>query len=214
MQMKWFGHSCFLITAKDGTRILTDPCDPGAGYTLSGIRADVVTISHAHHDHNYLQAVTGAPIVIDAPGAHEACGIKITGISTYHDDVQGAKRGKNIVFIYEIDSLRIAHLGDLGAIPDDAVLDAFGKIDVLMCPVGGFYTIDAAAAAALQKRLSPRLFLPMHYKTAVNNYPIDGVDAFLALCAGQQIARIDGCEILLDPAVPGAPRILVLDYAK
>lgn len=214
MQLKWYGHSCFLMTAEDGTRILTDPCDPSTGYTLSGIETDVVTVSHGHFDHNYLAAAAGDPLVIDTAGAHTACGVTITGVPTWHDEVQGAKRGPNIAFIYEIDGLRIAHLGDLGEVPAQGTLDVFGHIDVLLVPVGGFYTIDAEAARQVANLLRPSVVVPMHYKTPVIGFPIAGVDRLLSQAQGCSIHRMNEPVCTLSAASLGEDRIIVLDYAK
>ena len=214
MQLKWYGHSCFLLTAADGTRILTDPCDPEmTGYRLPRIETDIVTISHGHHDHNYLAAAAGKPAVIDTAGAHEARGISITGVPTWHDDVQGAKRGANLVFTFEIDGLRVAHLGDLGEIPPDAAFTAIGPVDVLLCPVGGFYTIDAGTAWQVTERLRPRVIVPMHYKTPVNHFPIAGVDDFLAVSGETPVRRVDGTECELEPKANDTAYILLLDFA-
>ena len=146
MKLRWYGHSCFLLTGADGVRILTDPCDPPTGYKLHDIEADAVTVSHAHHDHNYLAAAAGQPAVIDSAGTFDVRGCRVTGVPTWHDPERGKKRGPNLVFVFEIDGLRVAHLGDLGDVPDAATVDAIGRVDVLLCPIGGYYTIDADEA--------------------------------------------------------------------
>jgi L-ascorbate metabolism protein UlaG (beta-lactamase superfamily) len=114
MQITWYGHSCFLLTAESGYSILTDPCDSETGYDLHDIVCDAVTVSHDHHDHNCLASVKGAPLVIRTPGAHLAGEISVTGFSSFHDDAKGARRGENIVFLFQIDGLHILHLGIWG----------------------------------------------------------------------------------------------------
>jgi L-ascorbate metabolism protein UlaG (beta-lactamase superfamily) len=179
MKIRWMGHACFLITDKGGTRVLTDPFDQSVGYPLPEVEADIVTVSHGHFDHNYTQAVKGDFEVVDAAGSFTVRGIPIKGVATYHDEEKGAKRGKNNVYIMEIDRLKVCHLGDLGHVLDDDTVKDIGPVDVLLIPVGGYYTIDAQTAVKVVGQLKPRLVIPMHFKTAVMNFPIVGVDDFL-----------------------------------
>lgn len=138
MLIKRFAHSCFLLQSEGGTRILTDPCDPETGYNVGPVEADCVTESHQHHDHNYTAAAKGRDVkVISAPGEYTVGDVKITGIPCWHDEMQGAKRGGNIIFVFEMDGLRLAHMGDIGHLPDEATLKAMGHIDILLIPVGG-----------------------------------------------------------------------------
>ena len=138
MLIKRFAHSCFLLQSEGGTRILTDPCDPATGYNVGPVEADCVTESHQHHDHNYAAAAKGRDVkVISAPGEYTVGDVKITGIPCWHDEMQGAKRGGNIIFVFEMDGLRLAHMGDIGHLPDEATLKAMGHIDILLIPVGG-----------------------------------------------------------------------------
>ena len=146
MNIRWLGHSSFLITTDAGVRILTDPFDESVGYPVPHVEADVVTISHEHADHNHRSGVAGNPIIVDQPGEHDVCGVRITGYATWHDAEQGARRGRNTVFTYLIDGLHVLHLGDLGCQLEESQLKRLGAVDVLMVPVGGLYTIDAQAA--------------------------------------------------------------------
>ena len=115
MILKWLGHSCFLLTSEAGVRILMDPCAPSTGYTVGPVAVDAVTASHDHYDHNYFEAALGNPVRITEPGVHEVKGVRVTGIPTWHDKECGAKRGCNIMFLVEMDGLRLLHAGDLGA---------------------------------------------------------------------------------------------------
>ena len=114
MILKWLGHSCFLLTSEAGVRILMDPCAPSTGYTVGPVAVDAVTASHGHYDHNYFEAALGNPVRITEPGLHEVKGVRVTGIPTWHDKECGAKRGRNIMFLVEMDGLRLLHAGDLG----------------------------------------------------------------------------------------------------
>jgi len=181
MKVKWLGHSCFLITSEGGTRLITDPYTVGAGINYSAIResADVVTVSHEHGDHNNVSAVPGKPQVIKGSGTKNAAGIEFKGIATYHDDSRGREKGANTVFCFTIDGIRLCHLGDLGHLLSQEQVASIGAVDILFIPVGGFFTIDAAAASEVCQQLKPKVIIPMHYRTPRCDYPISTVDSFL-----------------------------------
>ena len=178
MKIRWFGHACFLFESKDGTKIVTDPFDGSVGYKVPKIEADILTVSHDHYDHNYVEGVQGDPQIIRSEGEFEVCGIKIKGVSAFHDEVKGEKRGSIIIYVFEIDGLKICHLSDLGHLLSKAQIEEIGKVDVLLTPVGGTFTIDAEGAVAVVEQLSPKLVIPMHYKTPAVSMPIDPVDDF------------------------------------
>ncbi len=165
VEIRWLGHACFLITAGDGTRILTDPFDDTVGYDLPTVPADIVTVSHAHFDHNNVGVVQGSPEVVNSPGDRSLGGVRIRGVQTCHDTKGGSLRGRNIVFIIETDDVTICHAGDLGHVPSDETARSIGRVDVLLIPVGGTYTLDAKGAQEAVRKLDPRIVIPMHYKT-------------------------------------------------
>ncbi len=189
MLFQHIGHAEFLITMESGFRIVTDPYDASVGYPVQKIKADGVLVSHHHHDHDAVENVTGRPQVIDYAGVHTFTpDVRVTGIQADHDDAQGAKRGKTLLFLIEAENLRIVHLGDLGCILDADQLDALGRVDVLMVPVGGFYTIDAAQAREVMEQLDPRITIPMHYRTKFNaGWPIAPLSDFLSLFSPAEI---------------------------
>lgn len=215
MQITWYGHSCFLLENGAGVRVLTDPCDPSVGYTVSGVACDIVTVSHGHHDHCYLAAATGAPLVIDTAGAHRAKDVPITGYPSWHDEVQGKKRGANILFLLELDGVRVLHLGDLGHMPGDDTLAAVGRVDVLLCPIGGTYTIDAAEAARVVAAIDPAVCIPMHYKTTACTLPIGGVAPFLdAIGSARTVQRVNDSVCAVAKDALNEKRVLLLDYVR
>jgi L-ascorbate metabolism protein UlaG (beta-lactamase superfamily) len=149
MNIKYLGHSSFLLKSKNA-KIVTDPFDSSVvGLPFVGQEADIVTISHHHKDHDNLSKITGEPTVIDWPGEFEIKGVRIFGYRSYHDKQKGAERGEVVIYKYEIEDVSVAHCGDLGVIPDASLIDSIGNIDVLLVPVGGIYTIDAAEAVKL-----------------------------------------------------------------
>jgi len=214
MKIEWYGHACFRLTAENGTAILTDPCDASTGYTLENIEANAVTASHTHYDHNYFAAAAGDPAIITDLGDHEIGGVQITGFAAFHDDVGGQKRGSNTVYRFLIDGLSVVHAGDLGHLPDEALLSALGKVDVLLIPVGGTYTLDALDAAEAVRRFQPQIVIPMHYRTKALAFPLGNVDPFLKALSGYTLHRLSDSECTVSADTLGAPRALVLDYKR
>lgn len=198
MLIQWLGHSCFLLTAQNGTRLLTDPFNDKVGYPLPQVPAEVVTTSHQHGDHNYIDAVQGKFDVIDRTGKFTSYGIEIQGFPTYHDPDQGTKRGSNILFRFLIDGLAIVHCGDLGHVLNPEQVKAIGHVDVLLVPVGGYYTIDARDAAEVMHRLHPTVTIPMHYNPGFLNMPIGPVDDFLQEAGGGRRIGAQSIEITLE----------------
>ncbi len=178
MDIFWMGHSCFRIKGKEAV-LFTDPFDSGRGIALDKTPAQIVTVSHSHPGHSNAAGVGGGPKVVAGPGEYEVSGVLITGISTFHDDEQGAKRGKNTVYVMEMDGLRLCHLGDLGHGLSPQQAGELGDVEVLMVPVGGGNTIDAAAAAQIVRALEPKIVLPMHYRTDLLSQGLEPVDEFL-----------------------------------
>jgi len=169
MEITWFGHSCFRIRGNKIT-VVTDPYSPGLGETPLKLTADIVTVSHADAGHSYVKAVSGQPHIIQGPGEYEIGGVLILGLPAFHDNVSGAERGKNTVYLIEIDEVSILHCGDLGHMLNAAALEEIGNVDVLLVPVGNKTTIGATTAAELVRRLEPKVVIPMHY-------PVNGMDA-------------------------------------
>ena len=178
MKITYLGHSCFILQSQSGTTIITDPYTK-VGYELpSGLSADAVTVSHGHFDHNYTQAIQ-SNVIISTVGAHTVNEVEITGLESYHDPMQGQLRGKNIIFKYAIDGMIVCHFGDLGEPISSELLEKIGKVDVLLIPVGGKYTIDAEQAKEYIEQIDPRVIIPMHYKPTDGTLDIVGPIAFL-----------------------------------
>ncbi len=195
MEVKWYGHASFLITTDQGIKIITDPYEPGAyggGISYGPIpdEADIVTVSHDHADHNYVEGLPGKPQVIKGAGRHEAKGIIFEGLPTYHDSSKGSERGDNTIFTFIADGIKVCHLGDLGHLLTDKEINALGQIDVLFIPVGGFYTIDPKEATTVAGQLRPKLIIPIHFKTEKCGFPIEPVESFIEGKA--DVKKIDG----------------------
>lgn len=165
MKIRYFGHSCFLLEAKNGTRIVTDPYT-GVGYEMPRVSADFITCSHFHFDHNHVESVAGAKEVIASTGMRERGGVNISGLFSFHDDAGGEKRGENTVFLFEEGGVRVCHMGDIGEPLRQSLVDRVGNVDVLLMPVGGVYTVDAAGAAEYIAAIRPKVTIAMHYRPA------------------------------------------------
>ncbi len=181
MLIQHIGHAEFLLETESGVLIATDPYDESCGYPVRSVGTDIALISHGHHDHNATENLSGNFRVLDQAGIYQPePDVRITAIRGFHDDVKGAKRGETLLFMIETEDLRVVHLGDLGCMVDDEQIRILRNPDVLMIPVGGFYTIDGKQARQVAASLNPRVILPMHYRTKYNaDWPISGPEDFL-----------------------------------
>src|SRR5947209_6461032 len=182
LELRWFGHSYFQLTTLAGTRVVFDP-HAIAEYGNPTVAADIVVMSHDHNDHNRAEVLANAEskdlkkflgVVTKGKNSdwakidEKVKDVLIRNVPTYHDPEEGAKRGKNSIFIVEADGLKFVHLGDLGHDLTEEQAKAIGPVDVLMIPVGGIYTINGEAALKVVDQLKPRRYvLPMHYGTKV-----------------------------------------------
>ena len=167
MEIKYLGHSSFLIKTKT-TKVVTDPFDPEmVGLKFPKTEADIITVSHQHSDHNQVKNVSGvngvSPLVVDMPGEFEKMGVRVFGFQSFHDKTKGTERGENILYKIEAEGISVLHCGDLGVIPEESFLYSIADVDILMVPVGGLYTIDSDEAVQLVKKIEPAIIIPMHY---------------------------------------------------
>ncbi|OGO18622.1 MAG: hypothetical protein A2Z15_02270 [Chloroflexi bacterium RBG_16_50_11] len=209
MKIKWLAHAAFLITSDSGVRIITDPYETSDMLKHGEIRetADIVTVTHEHGDHNNTAAVRGNPQVLR--GSAEVKGIKIRAVPAFHDEAGGSKRGKDTLFCLAVDGVNICHCGDLGHVLTAEQVKAMGKMDVLLIPVGGFFTIDAKTATRVCEQLNPKVIIPMHFKSDKIAFPIVGVEDFLK--GKSNVQRVNGSEIELKASsLPTNQQIMVL----
>jgi L-ascorbate metabolism protein UlaG (beta-lactamase superfamily) len=214
MKVKYLGHAAFIISSDEGVKIVTDPYTTSPDLTYGEIRttADIVTVSHSHLDHCNVAAIEGNPQVMRRAELSTARGIKVRGIKSYHDNEGGRKAGNNIIFCFEVDRIRLCHLGDLGHLLDDKQLREIGRVDILFIPVGGYFTIDAKAATEVCNQLKPRVIIPMHYRTDKGLSVIAGVEEFLR--GKDKVKWLDTSHLEFKAGeLPEAGQIIVLKAA-
>ncbi len=209
MKIKYLAHAAFLITSESGTKIITDPYTTSPGLKHGEIKesADVVTVSHEHGDHNNAGAVRGDPQVLREGGT--VGGIKFRAVTAAHDNKGGSQRGRNTIFCFGVDGVNVCHCGDLGHELSAEKVKATGAVDVLMIPVGGFFTVDAKTASRVAEQLKPKVIIPMHYKTEKLDFPIAGADEFTR--GKGNVTYVNGSEIEIKAgSLPAATQIMVL----
>lgn len=217
MEIRYYLHSMFGLSS-GGTTIVIDPWNDDIGHPKVNVSPDAVVISHEHFDHTNVPLCGGSPRVVrclknegnEWAALDERVGpFRVTGVPTYHDAEQGKARGKNMVTIFETEGLRVVHLGDLGHPLSPEQVRAIGKVDLLMIPVGGHYTIGPAEADGVIAQVNPRVVVPMHFKTRANaSWPIGTLDDFMKGRAG---AKRRGATITVTPqSLPAAREIWAL----
>ena len=210
MEITWLGHSCFLIRGKEKT-IITDPYHPDLGYRLGEPEADIVTLSHFHPGHNYIEGVANEPKRIQSPGEYEIGGTFITGVASFHDNRKGDLRGKNTIYIIEMDGITLCHLGDLGHILAAHSIEEIGDIDILFLPVGEVSTMPVDTAVDIVRQLEPPIVIPMHYKTAAFTGDLSPVDKFLDKMRIRELEARPKLSIT-SSSLPSSTQTIVLNY--
>lgn len=211
MEIVYKAHSCFEIKGKNLT-IVTDPYDPKIGYKKLNLKADVVTVSHDHFDHAYLEGVSEYQLLVSGPGEYEIKDTFINGLSTFHDDKKGEERGKNTIYVIEVDGFSILHLGDLGHELSKDTIENLPDIDILLIPVGGVFTINAKVATKVISSLEPGIAIPMHYQTKMLDVgeKIDKVDVFLHEMGIEDVKTVDKLKLKSKSDVPAETEVFVL----
>ncbi len=215
MKIKYLGHSCFEWTTQDGIKIITDPFTR-VGYELpENIVADIVTLSHAHFDHNYLKGLSKYEEVLKEAKECSLSGIRFIGIDTWHDPQEGKLRGKNVVFKVITDGMTLCHLGDLGEPCSQNLVDKIGEIDVLFLPIGGTYTLDHEQAFEYVEQLAPKIVIPMHYRPKDGILDIQDATPFLNLCKDKEVVYVVGeTEITAEDLQQARKKIIYMERTE
>jgi len=223
--LTWYGQSTFVLATNTGLKALLDPTGTGTGYkipTQAGI--DLVTVSHEHSDHNAVGLASGSPLVLRGINGNDWAkidqtlkNVRVQTVGVYHDGAQGAQRGKNAIFVFDVNGLRVAHLGDLGHILSAEQVKQIAPVDMVLIPVGGFYTIDAKQAVQVVSQLEPKVVIPMHYKTPALSLSLAAVlapvDDFIKAMGTQATFTEAGQTVTLGRSqLPAGRTLMVLKY--
>lgn len=216
MTIQWYGHACFKISTKPEGRgsgeevvIFTDPYNKEIGLRPPQGKADIVTVSHDHFDHNNAEALKGEPAVVDIPGEYSIKGVSIKGINSFHDKKEGAEKGPNTIFVFESEGIRLCHLGDLATSLNNKQLEEINGIDILAVPVGGRFSLNGKEAKAVIDQVEPKIILPMHYKIKGSKFQGGDEKIFckeIGTCPREKTAKL----ILKKKELEGAERKVVL----
>ena len=179
LQIRWHGHACWEIT--NDLTLVTDPHDgKSIGIPAPSVAGDIILVSHDHYDHNSVKSVEkeDSKVVTDER-KRTISNVEIRGIESFHDEVRGEKRGRNIIYKFTMDDIKFCHLGDLGHKIDEDAVQKIGDVDILFIPIGGTFTVDADQAWKVVNMIKPKIAIPMHYKIGGLSLPIAGIEPFL-----------------------------------
>jgi L-ascorbate metabolism protein UlaG (beta-lactamase superfamily) len=211
MELHWLGHACFRIRGK-GATIVTDPYADEVG-RLGRPTADLVTISHEHAGHGHAAGVAVQGRVVRGPGEYDIRGVPVVGVQTAHDAVGGRERGRNVVYALYVDDVAICHLGDLGHVPTAEQVEAIGRVDVLLLPIGPRAPLSATQALEVVNLLDPRVVVPMHHRVSPRDAD-DGSVAALCRALGAAASAPQGRLSLTAETLPEARTVVVLDVRR
>ena len=211
------GHSCFTIRTNSGQTIVIDPFDPETtGLKLPKLTADLVLSTHSHPDHNFFKGVigvTGEPFRVTGPGEYEVAGSLIHGINSYHDESKGSERGRNTIYIINIEGVNICHMGDFGQKKlTETQLEDLGDVDILLIPVGGIFTIDAKDAIEVIAQIEPRMVVPMHYMEDSLKYDLGTLEEFIKQMGLLQVEPVKKITAKKD-RLPEELQVMVMERA-
>ncbi len=216
--IQWLGNSCFLVTSREGRRVLIDPFsrrwarEDRYGLREPRIAADIVLVTHEDNDHNALDIVPGSFFVVrgDLP-EQEIFGIKVHAMNTYHGIVNGTVVKDNSIFLFTVDGVSFCHMGDFFAYKHRSQPEMLKGVDVLMVPIGGRFSLDWGGAWEVVENLKPGIAIPMHYDEFGHRGDVLSVDGFII--GHDNVTKLDGNTLELSPAVlSGGTRIYVFTY--
>lgn len=225
VNLTWFGQSTFLMSTDDGVKILMDPVNPSMMKVEIPDIIDLVTVSHEHGDHNYVELAKGDPAIIrgleGSEFTHideEVKGVSIRTVESFHDNQEGAQRGRNAIFIFELQGLNVVHVGDLGHTLDESQVAAIGKTDILMIPVGAGPTLDLPSALEVINQLKPKVVIPMHFMPAdapEGGFRLGSVEEFIEVAGPDFEVKYAGhTETFVKGQLPSKTTIIVLKTSE
>lgn len=201
MKLQYLGHSCFKVES-EGYEIILDPYEPGSvpGLRELNVEADLCLCSHGHGDHNG----TGGVKIREG---EKASPFVIEKVESWHDDQGGTLRGSNTIHILCAEGRKVVHMGDVGCLPEEGQMEALSGADVLLIPVGGFYTAELEIIRQIVERIAPRVVVPMHYRSEQSGFPVLKTrEEYLSCC--KDVIQYDTDTLILDTEM--APQTAVL----
>ncbi|MCC6798701.1 MAG: MBL fold metallo-hydrolase [Anaerolineae bacterium] len=210
MEITWYGHSCFRITERGRATVVTDPFGEHLGYEVPRLKTDIAAISHRAPGHAALDTLREVQYVIDGPGEYEIGGVFVIGVATYNPDTPDPRQ--NVVYVFDFDSLTVAHLGDLDHVPPQSLIDQLGHVNVALVPVGGGGSLSSGQAAEVVSLLEPAIVIPMHFQTPhLAGAQLDTVDRFLKEMGVSSIETVPFLRLSAG-GLPEQTQVVVLDY--
>jgi len=214
MENNWYGHSCFRLSERGMSSVVTDPYDSRAiGYEPLKLKADIVTVSHDSPGHNFISAVKGDPKVITGPGEYEIGEVFITGIQTDGVGKKSSDEIKNTLYVFDYYGLTIAHMGDMSKVPTQSEVEDLGPVNILLLPVGSGGSLNAAKAAELVSLLEPNIIIPMHYATEASTADLEPLSKFIKEMG---LASYETAPFLkvTKASLPQESKVYVLEYDR
>lgn len=212
MEINWHGLSCFRLTERGMATVVTDPYDHKvAGFDALKLRGEIVTISHDAPGHNFISAVKGRSRVITGPGEFEIGGVFITGVQTNRKAKLSPKELRNTLYVYDYDGITVAHLGDIQKVPSQTEVENLGGVNVVLVPVGGGSSLNAAKAAEIVSLLEPGIVIPMHYQLPGSDVELSPLNRFLKEMGVGNIDPVPSLKVTRS-SVPSEARVVVLEH--
>ena len=212
MEITWYGHSCFRIMERGMASVVTDPYDHNTvGYSPLKLRADIVSVSHDTPEHNFVSAVKGKPFLLKGPGEFETGGVFITAVQTDGRGKKKTNEPRNTLYVFDYESVTVAHLGNLRSVPSQTDIEALGQVNVALMPVGGGGGLSAAKAAEIVSMLEPGIVIPMNFSTPDTTLKLAPLSKFLKEMGAGKPAPGPVLKISRS-TIPSETQVVVLDY--
>ncbi|HCB00944.1 MAG TPA: lactamase [Anaerolineae bacterium] len=212
MEITWYGHSCFRLTERNYATVVTDPFDhKKVGYDALKLKAEIVTVSHDAPGHSNVDAVKGTTHTITGAGEFEIGGVFITAVQT--NSKKGKDKIRNTLYVFDYDGITVAHLGDLQEVPTQSEVEALGTVNVLLIPVGGGSSLNAAKASEVVSLIEPNIVIPMHYSTPATKVSLDSLNKFLKEMGLGKTESQPSLKVTRS-GLPDETKVVVLDYQK
>jgi L-ascorbate metabolism protein UlaG (beta-lactamase superfamily) len=212
MEITWYGHSCFRLTERNYATVVTDPFDnKKVGYDALKLKAEIVTVSHDAPGHSNVDVVKGTTHTITGAGEFEIGGVFITAVQT--NSKKGKDKIRNTLYVFDYDGITVAHLGDLQEVPTQSEVEALGTVNVLLVPVGGGSSLNAAKASEVVSLIEPNIVIPMHYSTPATKVSLDSLNKFIKEMGLGKTEAQPSLKVTRS-ALPDETKVVVLDYQK